>query len=128
MRIFIWLIILGCLNASTYSQYYLRGELKNEIGQKLEGVKINLKSKGTIPYYSGNTGSFGISLNNIEDSIVCIFNGYEIYNALIDCRKFQSIVLKMLPTTAKLYNKKLVSSITDLTAKEHLLFFVKSRG
>ncbi|MEI6264952.1 MAG: von Willebrand factor type A domain-containing protein [Sphingobacteriia bacterium] len=120
MRVFIWLIILVSTHTSIYSQYYLRGEIKNELGQKLEGVKINLKSKGTIPYFSGNTGTFGISSNSIEDSIVCSFNGYEIFSAFIDSRKFQSIVLKMLPSTAQLYNKKLVSSITDLTAKEQL--------
>ncbi len=119
MKIFIWLTIFYFLYGSVYSQYYLRGEVKNEIGQTLEGVKINLKSKGSIPYFSGNTGSFGISLNSIEDSIFFSFNGYEIFHAFIDTRKFQSIKLKMLPLTAQLYNKKLVSSIADLPTKEY---------
>jgi Ca-activated chloride channel family protein len=113
----IW-VILFCLAASTsYSQFYLRGEIKDERGRLLEGVKITLASKGTFPYYSGNSGTFGISESVTSDTITLTLDGYETMRTFIDTRKFQNLFLKMLPTTAHLYNKKLSSFTTNLKAE-----------
>jgi Ca-activated chloride channel family protein len=112
----IW-VILFCLTASTsYSQFYLRGEIKDERGRLLEGVRITLSSKGTFPYYSGNGGTFGISESVTADTITLTLDGYETLRAFVDTRKFQNFFLKMLPTTAHLYNKKLSSFTTNLKA------------
>ncbi|MCX6298423.1 MAG: von Willebrand factor type A domain-containing protein [Bacteroidetes bacterium] len=99
---------------SAVGQYYLRGEIKNERGTLLEGVLIQLNSKGLNPFYSGNSGAFGIPSNQIYDTITLQLNGYEILKASIDTRKMQSFVLQMLPSTANQFKKKLNSITKNL--------------
>jgi Ca-activated chloride channel family protein len=124
MKRVIWVILCGLAIPSAYSQFYLRGEIKDERGRLLEGVKINIASRGSFPYYSGNSGTFGISTSLTSDTITLNFDGYETLRALIDTRRFQSLVMKMLPTTAHLYNKKLSSATTNLKAESSGLFSV----
>jgi Ca-activated chloride channel family protein len=105
--------------ATAQAQYYLRGEVKNERGQWLQGARINLSSKGSFPYFSGSSGSFGIAVSKITDSIHISRDGYEDLVMAIDTRKFQSLVMKMLPTTAHLYNRKLASLTTNLRRQKN---------
>lgn len=99
---------------NTGAQYYLRGEIKDNRGKKLEGVIIHLKSRGSIPFFSGKDGDFGIPVNKIADSIYLSLPGYEPTSILAFTNQFQQIVLEMLPSTARLYQKNLSSVITDL--------------
>lgn len=124
MKKVIWVLACSLAIHSAYSQFYLRGEIKDERGRLLEGVKINLASRGAIPYYSGRGGTFGISTTLIADTIILNLDGYETVHTAIDTRKFQNFLLKMLPTTAHLYNKKLSSFTTNLKAESSGLFFV----
>jgi Ca-activated chloride channel family protein len=113
MRLIWALLCLSCCN-SLYSQYYLRGEVKDNRGRLLEGVRINLASRGTYPYYTGGDGTFGITMTVPLDSVTFSFEGYETLTKALDARRFQSIMLKMLPSTAKLYSNKLASATTHL--------------
>jgi Ca-activated chloride channel family protein len=124
MKKVIWVIVCCLAINSLYSQFYLRGEIKDERGRLLEGVKINLSSKGTFPYYSGNAGTFGISTSLAIDTITLSLDGYESLRTAIDTKKFQSFLMKMLPTTAHLYNGKLSSVTTNLRAESSNLFSV----
>lgn len=113
------LILLFILYAPTIgAQYYLRGEIKDNRGKKLEGVTILLQSKGSIPFFSGKDGDFGITLNKLSDSIFLSLPGYEIKKMVVHTAVFQHIVLTMLPNTARLYQKNLSSVITDLKPSE----------
>lgn len=116
MKTFFWLFLCCAIPTFTFSQYYLRGEIKNDRGRLLEGVKIKINSKGAFPYYSGNTGTFGISMSQTTDTITLSFDGYETIRKEIDTRKFQNFLLKMLPSTAQLYKRKLSSVTTNLKA------------
>lgn len=111
-----WAIVLFFAITTTQAQYYLRGEIRNERGQWLQGVKINLFSKGSFPYYSGTSGTFGIAASKITDTIKLSMDGYETIHNAIDVKKFQSFTMKMLPTLAHLYNRKLASVTTNLKA------------
>lgn len=111
-----WAIVLFFAITTTQAQYYLRGEIRNERGQWLQGVKINLFSKGSFPYYSGTSGTFGIAASKITDTIKLSMDGYETIHTAIDVKKFQSFTMKMLPTLAHLYNRKLASVTTNLKA------------
>jgi Ca-activated chloride channel family protein len=117
MKKVIWVIAFCFAVNSLYCQFYLRGEIKDERGRLLEGVKINLTSKGTFPYYSGSGGTFGISTSLTVDTITLNLDGYETIRTVIDTKKFQSFLLKMLPTTAHLYTGKLASKTTNLKAE-----------
>ncbi|MES2373808.1 MAG: von Willebrand factor type A domain-containing protein [Bacteroidota bacterium] len=124
MKKVIWVILCSLAIPSAYSQFYLRGEIKDERGRLLEGVKINLVSQGSFLYYSGNSGTFGISTSHTSDTVILTLDGYETLRVFIDARKFQNLVMKMLPTTAHLYNKKLSSVTTNLKAESSGLFSV----
>jgi Ca-activated chloride channel family protein len=113
----IWVISFCLLASTSYSQFYLRGEIKDERGRLLGGVKITLASKGSFPYYSGSGGNFGITASITTDTITLMLDGYETLRTSIDTRKYQNFLLKMLPTTAHLYNKKLSSVTTNLKAE-----------
>lgn len=114
MKKVIWVLAFTLSIHAATAQYYLRGEITDNRGHLLTGVKITLFSKGTVPYYSGNGGTFGISTTVKSDTITLFLDGYEVLKKEIDTRKFQYFQLKMLPTTASMYNRKLASKTTNL--------------
>jgi Ca-activated chloride channel family protein len=114
MKNLLWFLLLQLLLNPLCSQYYLRGEIKDERGRVLEGVKIILSSLHQYPFYSGNDGTFGISTSKSTDSITLSMDGYENLKLWVDVKKFQSLLMKMLPATRQLYSKKLASSTTHL--------------
>ena len=95
------------------SQYYLRGIVHDEKGKGLYNVKIQLYSKGTMPYYSGNSGAFGIPISLMVDTITLQYEGYESVKCAVEAGKFLSLTLKMLPAMASLYRHRLVSVTKD---------------
>lgn len=119
-----WICCCLLAFATAQAQYYLRGEVKNERGMWLQGARIHLASKGSFPYYSGSSGTFGISVSKTTDTIRISRDGYEDLTMLIDTRKFQSLTLKMLPTTAQHYNRKLASLTTNLRRQKNNSFSV----
>jgi Ca-activated chloride channel family protein len=111
------LICCACSCFPATAQYYLRGEIRDDRNRLLEGVRIRIQSRGSFPYYSGAGGSFGISLSTPIDTLQFQLDGYEALRMGADTRVFQHIRLKMLPSTANLYKRKL-SSVTPHLQKE----------
>jgi len=90
-----FIIILACtLALHAYSQYYLRGSVYDENGKGIYNVKIILQSKGTIPFYTGASGAFGIPVSVTTDSITLQADGYEMLKTLIKAGSYQSFTLK----------------------------------
>lgn len=120
MKKSIWILFycLCCLSAST--QHYLRGEVRNEHGILLDGVKLRLASTPLQLYYSGSSGAFGIPSNKLIDSLILQLDGYENLTILADSRKFQYIQLKTLPGTTKLYKNNRSSVITNLSPSDYI--------
>lgn len=120
MKKSIWILFycLCCLSAS--AQYYLRGEVRNEHGILLDGVKLRLASTPLQLYYSGSSGAFGIPSNKLVDSLILQLDGYENLTILADTRKFQFLQLKTLPGTIKLYKNNRSSVITNLSSKDYI--------
>ncbi len=111
-RIWILLYCLTCYLLST-AQYYMRGEVRNDYGALLEGVKLKLKSKPQQLFTSGSSGAFGISLAQVKDSLCLQLDGYEKLCVLADSRQFQRIELKPLPGTLKLYKNNRASIVSN---------------
>lgn len=118
MKGLLWILFLLLFTTNGSAQYYLRGEIKDNRGKKLEGVSIHLLSKGSITFWSGKDGDFGIPLNKIADSIFLTLPGYEPAKLRVNAGSFQRILLNMLPSTVKLYQKNLASVITNLKPTE----------
>jgi len=107
-----------CLPAS--AQYYLRGEVKDEHGRLLPLVKIHLYSKGSVPYYSGSSGVFGIPSSLKIDTITLSLDGYETVKQAVETNKYQTLVMKMLSGLSNTTKQRL-SSVTKnaITNKPH---------
>jgi len=95
------IVLLFCMLIShtASSQFYLRGEVQNEKGNRLSFVMIHLQSKGTYPFSSGGEGTFGIPNNKRYDSITFMLSGYDTLTQLIDATQYQ--VIKMHPYQSK---------------------------
>ncbi len=108
-------------NAS--SQYYLRGVVHDENGKGLHNVHLRLRSKGNYPYYTGNTGGFGIPVAAATDTLFLDFEGFESLKCPVETGKFQSVTLKMLPVTQKLFKHRLISITRDKQDAQHAGIF-----
>jgi Ca-activated chloride channel homolog len=58
------------------SQYYLRGEIKDEKNQPLQNAKVLLHSTNHF-YFAGTYGGFGITTKTLLDSLTISLDGYE---------------------------------------------------
>jgi Ca-activated chloride channel family protein len=105
MKKLLWVLFFCLLTGPLFSQYYLRGEIKDERGRLLEGVRINLASRGSFPFYSGNGGTFGIPLSATTDTITLTLDGYETLKRIVDAKKFQFPVENAAFDCTSLYKK-----------------------
>ena len=97
------------ISTKSFTQYYLRGEVKNEQGNVLSFARIKLLSKGASLFTSGASGSFGIPLSKKQDTITVSLDGYKTLTQLISVSSFQSLVLKPLETNTDNQSNGLMS-------------------
>lgn len=112
----ILLTLLMLLPLWAVSQYYIRGEVKDEKNNGLQNVKIILHSTG-LPYASGVGGAFGILSSKAQDSLSLYLEGYEDLHIKVNSSKYQSLQMKMQPFTASLQKHTLLSVTADMRMK-----------
>jgi Ca-activated chloride channel homolog len=112
------IFLVACISKAS-SQYYLRGVVHDENGKALYNVHVRLWSKGTYPYYTGSTGGFGIPVAHAVDTLMLDFEGFESLKCPVETGKFQSITLKMLPATQKMFKHRLNSITRDRRNAQH---------
>lgn len=95
------------------AQYYLRGEITDEKGQPLQSVKILLHSKNQL-YFTGPAGGFGITTNNLYDSLTLTLEGYETRSLRVNCDKWQAVAMKMLSSNVNRNRPRLISVTKNL--------------
>lgn len=94
MRPFLFIpFLLLFLTAS--SQYYLRGELKDDQGNGLAGARIIISSKGNFPFYTGSSGAFGIPASYKTDTITFTLEGYDTLKTSVVTTEYGYFILKM---------------------------------
>jgi Ca-activated chloride channel family protein len=104
--------ILFCLlSICGHAQFYLRGEVRDDHGTILPGVKILLQSRPGTSYASGSSGTFGIPVPEPKDSITLLKEGYVTLGMRITTQTYQHFVLQPLPATRPTYHHTL-SSVT----------------
>jgi len=81
--------------SSSFAQFYLRGEIKDESNTPLSNVKMLIHSSGYV-YYSGNAGGFGIPIPKSFDSVTISADGFQTYCSKLDAGTYQYITLKPL--------------------------------
>ncbi|NCI45711.1 vWA domain-containing protein [Sediminibacterium soli] len=122
MKPLIWLLLCLLACNALWGQFYLRGEVRDNRGKLLGGVRINIASRGANPFFTGATGTFGIPLSAPADTIRFTLEGYETLKTVVDARRYQVFVLKMLSSTAQQYTAKLSSVTTNLKTNNNALF------
>jgi Ca-activated chloride channel family protein len=104
---------LFVISANAQSQYYLRGEIRDEKNNLLSNARILLHSTGYI-YSSGSSGSFGIMTTKRTDSITISLDGYQSLSIKLETAKYHSLILKTLYTSANLQKNRLLSFTRNL--------------
>jgi Ca-activated chloride channel family protein len=112
--LFIWIALCSCLQAS--SQYYLRGEIRDEQKNPLSNVKIKLNSSD-YPYYSGSMGGFGITVPHSKDTMTIIADGFYNNTVVVNAEKFQTIILKPRFAPPPKPTNRLLSMTKNLSAE-----------
>ena len=107
--------------SSSFCQYYLRGEVRDEKGRLMPGVKIALQSKGNYPFSSGGSGLFGIPTSRTIDTVTLTYDGYEILHKAVVSEQYQVLAMKMLPAMVSLMKTKLSSKTINLEKDNNLL-------
>ncbi|OIR13290.1 von Willebrand factor [mine drainage metagenome] len=108
--------------STAIGQYYLQGEVKDEKGRLLSGIKINLYSQGNYLFSSGSSGLFGIPSSLQIDTITLSADGYETLRKAVETEKYQVMVMKMLPALASMRKTKLTSKTINLKKEDNKLF------
>jgi Ca-activated chloride channel family protein len=105
------------------SQYYLRGEVRDEKNQSLQNAKILLHSNNHL-YFSGTTGGFGITTNKQIDSVSISLDGYEPKSIKVNSEQWQNITLKILPSNVNSNRPKLISVTKNLDHSCKVKWFI----
>ncbi len=110
------LFILFCLvTAPLFSQYFLRGEIKDTQGNTVAFAKIKLKSKGSSQFNSGSSGGFGIPLSLKQDTITVMLDGYDTLTQWVTVNTFQTLVLQPVQSRNNQAGKGLLSLTKSIT-------------
>ena len=90
--------IFCCSFLPAYTQYYLRGEVRDENNNGLANAKILLHSNNYF-YYADTAGSFEILINNEADSVTISANGFKPLSLSLGAGQYQFIILDPLSNT-----------------------------
>jgi Ca-activated chloride channel family protein len=111
------ILSLVLLFLSAQSQYYVRGEIRDEMNNPLSNARILLHSTGYV-YSSGSSGSFGIMTTLKADSFSISLEGYQPLSLRLEASKYHSLVLKTLATSASLHKNRLLSLTRNLQQED----------
>jgi Ca-activated chloride channel homolog len=93
LKILLIICIALCSGLPANSQYYLRGEIRDEQKNPLSNVRIRLSSSEFL-YYSGSMGGFGINVSRAVDTMTIIADGFYTNTVPVNTEKYQTIILK----------------------------------
>lgn len=105
------------LGFSASSQYYLRGELKDEKNNPIPNARILLHSTGYL-YSSGSSGAFGIMISKASDSITISLEGYQTLSLRVEAARYQQLVMKMLHASSTPHKSRLASVTKNLKLED----------
>ena len=110
-------LLLLTLAVVGQSQYYLRGEVKDEAGNPLQNVQIRQHSTGLL-FRTGNWGTFGITSRVATDTLFFYLEGYRSDKVITNKEDFLRVNLKLLPPTVTKPERARLSSRTLNMTKE----------
>ncbi len=97
------------------SQYYLRGEVKDEKNHPLPYVRIFVHSSRAFYVTESPSGSFGINERLLKDSLTLTLDGYETLKVAVLTNQWQTLIMKPSADVASKNQPKLISATKDYT-------------
>jgi len=122
LKHFVYIALLIFCPFFGLSQYYLKGQVRDEGGNLLQNATILLHSTGYI-YFSGAEGGFGIVTNNRFDTLSITMDGYIKTMQPVDATKFADIRLKRAPVSKSTHTNKLASLTQNLKRETQQQWF-----
>ncbi|MBL7743897.1 MAG: von Willebrand factor type A domain-containing protein [Chitinophagaceae bacterium] len=117
------IVLFLLISSSVFSQYYLRGEVKDESGNSLQNVTIINIRTGYV-YRSGTLGSFGILTNQQIDTFSFYLDGFRPERAVANADQYLSVKMKLLPSSViNIRRDKLSSLIRNMRRDEQRTWF-----
>ncbi len=116
------ILILFFFHTASFGQYYLKGEVKDEAGNVLQNVDILHVRSGYL-FYTGSSGSFGITNMNKIDTLIFSLEGYQKKKQVVNADNFASIVLKRALNGKKTSRFKLSSLTKNLDRETQQQWF-----
>jgi len=110
---------LSLLATTAYSQYYLRGEIKDEKNRPLSNARIFLHSGRSYFFSGASSGGFGINTKQLNDSLTITLDGYENKTVAVKSTQWQTIILKLTADAVSKNQPKLISFTKDLNKTEN---------
>lgn len=120
--LYITIFAFICTNAQA-QQFYLKGEVKDETGRLLQNVTILHQASGYV-FYTGSSGSFGISNSNQKDSLVFSLEGFQKQKVEINAASFSTIILRRSASSSIAPAYKLTSLTKGLKRELQQQWFV----
>ncbi len=121
----LYIILILSAAVAANAQYYIRGEVKNEKNQSLSNVKIIVHSSHQL-YYSGGSGEFGIITKSLLDSLSFSMDGYEAKTIKVNADQWQSVNLKVSPSSVNRHKPKLISVTKNFNQTKKYNWFVNN--
>jgi len=107
---YIVVLLLSSLSVKS-QQFYIRGEIKDELGNVLQNVAILQHKTGYI-FKSGSSGTFGIISNHKIDTFSFSRDGYYTERMVINADNYTNVKLRFLPASSANSKRDKLSSIT----------------
>jgi Ca-activated chloride channel family protein len=122
LKRFVNIVIFFLSPLLALSQYYLRGQVRDESGNVLQNAAIYLHSTGYY-YYSTTEGTFTIYTDHKNDTITVSHDGYLKQKLPIDVNVFAEIKLKRSTFSKNTSVNKLVSFTQNLKRETQQQWF-----
>jgi Ca-activated chloride channel homolog len=110
------------LHSSVSSQFYLRGEVRDESGNPLQNVSILNLRTGYL-YKSGTTGSFGILGDKQIDTFTFSLDGYKKEKFAANSDLYLAVKLKLQPYSGSSRQNKLLSFTKGMAREDQRKWF-----
>lgn len=118
---YIAVLLLFCPSLA-FSQYYLKGVVKDEAGNPLQNATLYIHSSGYI-YYSGAEGTFGIVTYRRQDTLTISLEGFVKQRQIVDANEFTEIRMKKAPIVKSARSNKLASLTQNLKRETQQQWF-----
>jgi len=105
-----------------FSQYYLRGQVRDEAGNVLQNAAIYLHGSGYY-YYSTTEGTFSILHDKKSDTVTISLEGYVKQKLVIEAGSFAEVKLKKLGYARNTSFNKLASLTENLKRETQQQWF-----